>query len=107
MNFYKELAREMKNAGLESEIIEVPKELRPTPKDIAELDRKCEIRCEENRKMMILSELYASEGMPAGESYALKDCRTCTNPSCRIETYEKPVSDCFGWENKSLRKCMK
>lgn len=27
----------------------------------------------------------------------LKDCRTCQNMSCRVESYEKPVEDCFGY----------
>lgn len=31
-----------------------------------------------------------------------KDCHTCMNESCKVESYEKPVDDCFGWENKRI-----
>ena len=77
MNFYDELEREMKAAGLSGRKVPVPEELRETPKDRAELDRKCEIRCEENRKMMILSEQYASNSMPAGKIGKNKSLRKC------------------------------
>ena len=26
-----------------------------------------------------------------------KDCRTCQNMSCRVESYEKPVDNCVGY----------
>lgn len=31
-----------------------------------------------------------------------KKCNNCANMSCRVEQYEKPVSDCIGWENNRL-----
>ena len=64
MNFYKELAREMKNAGLECEIIEVPKELRPTPKDFAELETQISMRLQENEIMLEKSIEYAKNSLP-------------------------------------------
>ena len=67
MNFYKELERECKAAGLDVEVIPVPDELIPTPEDYAELDRNVWIRTEANREMLQLSEQYASESMPVGK----------------------------------------
>ncbi len=77
MNFYDELEKEMKAAGLSGRKVPVPEELIPTPKDIAELARNCEIRGEETRQMMILSEQYASRSMPAGKSGKNKSLRKC------------------------------
>ena len=77
MNFYDELEKEMKAAGLSGRKVPVPEELIPTPKDRAELDRNCEIRCEENRQMMILSEINASNSMPAGKIGKNKSLRKC------------------------------
>ena len=76
MNFYEELDREFKNAGLKSEIISVPEELKPTPKDFAELDARIEKRCEENRNMMILSEIYVANSMPCGNIETTKQIKT-------------------------------
>ena len=28
---------------------------------------------------------------------ATKDCRSCQNMSCRVESYEKPVDNCIGY----------
>ena len=77
MNFYDEVEKNCKEAGIPGKKVLVPEELRETPKDRAELDRKCEIRCEENRKMMILSEINASNSMPAGKSGKNKSLRKC------------------------------
>ena len=33
------------------------------------------------------------------KSLIIKSCNNCANMSCRVENYDKPVSDCFGWEN--------
>lgn len=66
MNFYKELKREMENAGLECKIVSVPEELIPTAKDYLELDERIEKKTEENRNMLYLSEFYALNGMPCG-----------------------------------------
>lgn len=102
MNFYKELENECINAGISGKVTSVPDELKPTSKDYAELNKNIEEKLEVNNEMLILSEQYASKCMPVGETKILKDCRTCVNPSCRVESYEKPVSDCFGWENPKL-----
>ncbi len=66
MNFYKELEREFKNAGLQGRIIEVSDELKPTSKDYKELEKRIYIKTEENRNMMYLSGIYASNGMLCG-----------------------------------------
>ena len=66
MNFYEELEREFKNAGIKGKIVPVPEELKPTPKDFAELEARIEKRMEENRNMMFLSEIYAANSMPCG-----------------------------------------
>ena len=66
MNFYEELHKEMKNAGLKCKIVPVPEELRPTANDYAQLDSRIEKRKEENRNMLFLSEIYAANGMPCG-----------------------------------------
>lgn len=29
-----------------------------------------------------------------------KNCQTCRNRCCRVESYEKPVENCVGYENK-------
>ena len=76
MNFYKELEREFKNAGLDGEIIPVPEELKPTPKDFAELDRKIFERTEETRNMLFLSEMYAKNSTPCGNMKILTKNRT-------------------------------
>lgn len=31
-----------------------------------------------------------------------KDCHTCNNGSCKIESYEKPIQDCIAWTNRTL-----
>ena len=31
-----------------------------------------------------------------------KSCTTCANMTCRVEQYEKPISDCVGWENNRV-----
>ena len=76
MNFYEEIDREFKSAGIEGKIISVPEELRPTAKDFAELDARIEKRCEENRNMMFLSEIYAANGMPCGSIQTPKNVKT-------------------------------
>ena len=77
MNFYEELDREFKNAGIEGfKIISVPEELRPTAKDYAELEAIIEKRMEENRNMMFLSEIYAANGMPCGNIEITKQNKT-------------------------------
>ena len=63
MDFYKELDREFKNAGLKGRIVEVPPELRPTPEDFAELERKIAIRTHENEIMMEESIQYAKNSL--------------------------------------------
>ena len=88
MNFYKELENECKSAGIECEIIPVPDELKPTLRDFAEFDKRVETRLEENRKMMVLSELYASEGMPAGCNYSIT--------KVGIDTAKKSINLCTG-----------
>ena len=77
MNFYDELEREMKAAGLSGRKVRVPEEFIPTPKDIAELARNCEIRGEETRQMLISSSINASNSMPAGKSGKNKSLRKC------------------------------
>ena len=76
MNFYEELYREMKNAGIEGKIITVPEELRPTAKDFAKLDARIYKRMEENRNMMFLSEIYAANSMPCGNVETIKQNKT-------------------------------
>ena len=76
MNFYEELDREMKNAGLEGKIISVPEELRPTVKDFIELDERIEKRTEENRNILFLSEIYAANGMPCENIETKKQNKT-------------------------------
>ena len=76
MNFYEELCREMKNAGIEGKIISVPEELRPTANDFAELDSRIEKRMEENRNMMFLSAIYAANSMPCGNVGTTKQNKT-------------------------------
>ena len=76
MNFYEELDKEMKAAGLKGKIIQVPTELRPTVKDFTELDARIEKRMEENRNMMFLSEIYAANCMPCGNIETIKQNKT-------------------------------
>ena len=64
MNFYEELDKEFKNAELNGKITSVPEELKPTPNDFEDLDRKVLERTEENRRMLFLSEMYARNEMP-------------------------------------------
>ena len=59
MNFYQELDREFKNAGINGHIVSVPKELRPSSQDIAELEQKIAIRCAENDRMLTESAIIA------------------------------------------------
>ena len=66
MNFYAELAQEMKAAGLEGKVVEVPDELKPTPSDFAEINRRTEIRCREVDIMLAESLMYAKNSMPCG-----------------------------------------
>ena len=66
MNFYTELAQEMKAAGLEGKVVEVSDELKPTPADFAEIDRRIEIRCREVDIMLAKSMMYAKYSMPCG-----------------------------------------
>lgn len=75
MSFYEEIDREFKSAGIEGKIIPVPQELRPTPQDFAELDAKIEKRCEENRNMMFLSEIYSINSMPCGNVESIKNIK--------------------------------
>ena len=60
MNFYKELEREFKAAGIEGGVIPVPAELRPTAEDFGELERRIAMRVHENEVMMAESELLAA-----------------------------------------------
>ena len=76
MNFYKELEREFKNAGLDGKIISVPEELKPISKDFAELDRRIFEKTEENINMLFLSEMYAKNSMPCGNMKILTKNRT-------------------------------
>ena len=76
MNFYEELHKEMKNAGINGRIVPVPEELKPTAKDYAELDARIENRMEENRNMLFLSEIYASNAMPCGNVETPKQNKT-------------------------------
>lgn len=53
--------------------------------------------------------LYKSVGsnlMPDEKEYIKsqikKDCNNCANMSCRVEQYEKPISNCIGWENNRI-----
>ena len=63
MNFYDELEREFKNAGINGKVIPVPDELKPTPEDFAELDRRIAIRTRENEIMMAESIKYAKTSL--------------------------------------------
>ena len=76
MNFYKELEREFKNAGLDGKIISVPEELKPTSKDFAELDRRIFEKTEETKNMLFLSEMYAKNSTPCGNMKILTKNRT-------------------------------
>ncbi len=60
MNFYEELDREFKAAGIKGKIVNVPEELRPTAADFADLERRIAIRAHENEVMMAESELLAA-----------------------------------------------
>jgi len=77
MNFYDELEKNCKEAGIPGRKVPVPEELRETPKDRAELARNCEIRGEETRQMLISSEINASRSMPAGKIGKNKSLRKC------------------------------
>ena len=68
-NFYKELEEECKNAGIDGKVIEVPDELKPTPLDFAKLNSEIEKKLDKNDEMRTLSEIYASQGLPACSSY--------------------------------------
>ena len=61
MNFYKELEREFKSAGLTGAIVSVPEELIPTSEDYAKLENAIAIRVHENEVMMAESELLAAK----------------------------------------------
>ena len=63
MNFYDELEREFKNAGINGKVIPVPDELKPTPEDFTELDRRIAIRTRENEIMMAESIKYANTSL--------------------------------------------
>ena len=45
---------------------------------------------------MILTDMTAYQMLQESEK---KDCRTCQNMSCRVESNEKPVEDCLGYIN--------
>ena len=60
MNFYKEIEREFKEAGILGGIYPVPEELKPTSEDYADLERRIGIRVHENEVMMAESELLAA-----------------------------------------------
>lgn len=34
-----------------------------------------------------------------------KDCRSCQNMSCRVETNEKPVENCLGYIYHKIQNC--
>ncbi|MBR1376595.1 MAG: hypothetical protein IJ565_02155 [Bacilli bacterium] len=76
MSFYEEIEREFKNAGIEGKIVPVPEELKPTPKDFAELEARIERGMEENRNMLFLSEIYAANSMPCGNIESTKQIKT-------------------------------
>ena len=67
MNFYEELERECKNAGISGRIVSIPDELKPTNEDFIELENNISVKTEENRKMLFLSELYAKNSMPCAK----------------------------------------
>lgn len=73
MNFYKELDKEFKNAGLEGKIIEVPDELKPTAIDYEELERNISIKTNENEEMLFLSSVYASNNLPCQKLVKMKN----------------------------------
>ena len=66
MNFYEELERECKKAGLSGKIITVPEDLKPTQRDFIELASNIYLKTEENRNMLFLSEEYAKNNLPCG-----------------------------------------
>ena len=67
MNFYEELKQEFENAGLKGEIKTLPKDKRPTEKDLLELERRIALRIKENEDMMFMSDIYAQKCMPVGK----------------------------------------
>ena len=66
MNFYDELERECKAAGLSGRKVSVPDELIPTPKDFIELDNNIERRTKETDEMLANSMIYAADSLPCG-----------------------------------------
>ena len=69
MNFYTELEDNAKLAGIGGRKTSVPDELKPTPKDFAELDYAVDKALDDTYTMRELSERYASESMPAGSRF--------------------------------------
>lgn len=65
MNFYDEIEREFKAAGIAGGIRPVPEELRPTREDYAELERRIAIRIHENEVMMAESK-WLADRIPLG-----------------------------------------
>ena len=64
MNFYEEIAQELKAAGLTgSKIFRIPDEMSPTLDDYAELERNITIRTRKNEEMLTLSIMYAKESI--------------------------------------------
>lgn len=69
MNFNEEMEIVFKEAGLnDGELISIQKEDKGTPSDYANLKAKILIKTEENRNMMVLSDLYSKESLPCGSN---------------------------------------
>ena len=64
MNFYEELKQNFNEAGIEGGIIEVPPELKPTPEDYRELERRIALRTAENDRVLDQSMIIAQFSLP-------------------------------------------
>lgn len=63
MNFNEEMDYELKPLRLGGRIVEIKEEDKGTPQDWAELQRKIDLRCEQNEKMILQSRINAQKSI--------------------------------------------
>lgn len=64
MNYNEEIASMFKEFGLEINIEKVPPHRKPTPQSYLELEKSIALKCAENDRMRMLSEVYSRNSLP-------------------------------------------
>lgn len=93
--FAKDIVNEIRRMGLEDLPIVVC-----SSDDIEECDCNYIIKYNVNVSLdgilqVILGDIAANKKIKEQEE--IRDCKSCQNMSCRVETYEKPVENCLGY----------